>query len=33
MQEINGKTIYSAVNEIVGPSHTALVVWDIKPTC
>ena len=27
---INGKTIYSEVNEIVDPSHTALVVWDVQ---
>jgi nicotinamidase-related amidase len=30
MQDIDGKTIYSAVNEIVEPSHTALVVWDVQ---
>jgi nicotinamidase-related amidase len=30
MQDINGKTIYSEVNEIVDPSHTALVVWDVQ---
>ena len=30
MQDINGKTIYSEVNEIVEPSHTALVVWDVQ---
>ncbi len=30
MQDINGKTIYSTVQEIVDPSHTALVVWDVQ---
>jgi nicotinamidase-related amidase len=30
MQDIDGKTIYSAVEEIVEPSHTALVVWDVQ---
>ena len=30
MQDIDGKTIYSEVNEIVEPSHTALVVWDVQ---
>ena len=30
MQDINGKTIYSTVEEIVEPSHTALVVWDVQ---
>ena len=26
----DGKTIYSTVQEIVEPSHTALVVWDVQ---
>ena len=30
MQEIDGKIIYSEVNEIVESSHTALVVWDVQ---
>jgi nicotinamidase-related amidase len=30
MQDIDGKTIYSEVNEILEPSHTALVVWDVQ---
>src|SRR4051794_15165471 len=30
MQDINGKTIYSEVNEIVEPSHSVLVVWDVQ---
>jgi len=30
MQDIDGKTIYSSVEEIVEPSHTALVVWDVQ---
>jgi nicotinamidase-related amidase len=30
MQDIDGKTIYSTVQEIVEPSHTALVVWDVQ---
>jgi len=30
MQDIDGKTIYSKVEEIVEPSHTALVVWDVQ---
>ena len=34
MQDINVKTIYSEVNEIVDPSLTALVVWGCsKPAC
>jgi hypothetical protein len=30
MQDINGKTIYSTIQEIVDPAHTALVVWDVQ---
>jgi|SRR6476469_253787 len=30
MQEIDGKIIYSEVNEIVESSHTALVVCDVQ---
>jgi nicotinamidase-related amidase len=30
MQYIDGKAIYSEVNEILEPSHTALVVWDVQ---
>src|SRR3954453_21834720 len=30
MQDIDGKTIYSTIQEIVDPSHTALVVWDVQ---
>ena len=30
MQNIDGKTIYSDVQEIVDPAHTALVVWDVQ---
>ena len=30
MQDIDGKTVYFTVNEIVEPSHTALVVWDVQ---
>src|SRR5919112_3289562 len=30
MQDIGGKAIYSEVIEIVEPSHTALVVWDVQ---
>ena len=30
MQDIDGKTIYSTVEEMVEPSHTALVVWDVQ---
>jgi|SRR5919112_3292845 nicotinamidase-related amidase len=30
MQDIDGKTIYSNVFEIVDPAHTALVVWDVQ---
>jgi hypothetical protein len=30
MQDIDGKTIHSTVHEIVDPSHTALVVWDVQ---
>ena len=29
-KDIDGKTIYSNVQEIVDPSHTALVVWDVQ---
>jgi nicotinamidase-related amidase len=30
MQDINGKTIYSDIQEIVDPDHAALVVWDVQ---
>jgi nicotinamidase-related amidase len=30
MQDIDCKTIYSNVQEIVDPSHTTLVVWDVQ---
>ena len=30
MQDIDGKKVYSTVQEIVEPSHTALVVWDVQ---
>jgi nicotinamidase-related amidase len=30
MQDINEKTIYSDLQEIVDPAHTALVVWDVQ---
>jgi nicotinamidase-related amidase len=30
MQDIDGKTIYSTIQEIVDPVHTALVVWDVQ---
>ena len=30
MQDIDGKTIYSTIQEIVNPAHTALVVWDVQ---
>jgi nicotinamidase-related amidase len=30
MQDIDGKTIYSTIQEIVDPAHTALVVWDVQ---
>jgi nicotinamidase-related amidase len=30
MQHIDGKTIYSDIQEIVDPAHTALVVWDVQ---
>ena len=30
MQDIDGKIIYSTVEEIVDPAHTALVVWDVQ---
>jgi nicotinamidase-related amidase len=30
MQDFDGKTIYSTIQEIVDPAHTALVVWDVQ---
>jgi nicotinamidase-related amidase len=30
MQDINGKIIYSTIQEIVNPTHTALVIWDVQ---
>ena len=30
MQDIDGKTIYSTIQEIIDPAHTALVVWDVQ---
>jgi nicotinamidase-related amidase len=30
MQDINGKTIHSNIQEIVDPAHAALVVWDAQ---
>ena len=30
MQNIDGKTIYSDIQEIVDPVHTALVLWDVQ---
>ncbi|MGN6623697.1 MAG: hypothetical protein ACTHJ7_07055 [Candidatus Nitrosocosmicus sp.] len=30
MQNINGRIIYSTIPEIVEPTHTALVVWDVQ---
>jgi nicotinamidase-related amidase len=30
MQDIDGKRIYSTLQEIVEPSHTAIVVWDVQ---
>jgi hypothetical protein len=30
MQYIDGKTIYSDIQEIVDPTHTALVIWDVQ---
>jgi nicotinamidase-related amidase len=30
MQNVNGKTIYSNIEEIVEPKHTVLVVWDVQ---
>ncbi|MGN6624921.1 MAG: isochorismatase family cysteine hydrolase, partial [Candidatus Nitrosocosmicus sp.] len=30
MQDIDGKTIYSDIQEIVDPAHTALVIWDVQ---
>lgn len=30
MQTIDGKVIYTEIEEIVDPSHTALVVWDVQ---
>jgi len=30
MQDINGKIIYSTLQEIVDPAHTALVIWDVQ---
>ncbi len=29
MQNIEDKIVYSTVEEIIDPSHTALVVWDV----
>jgi len=29
MQDIDGKTIYSDIQEIADPTHTALVVWHV----
>lgn len=30
MQNIGDKIIYNTINEIINPSHTALVVWDVQ---
>lgn len=30
MQNINGKIIYSNIEEIIEPTHTVLVVWDVQ---
>jgi nicotinamidase-related amidase len=30
MQDINGKTIYSTLQEIADPAHTTLVIWDVQ---
>jgi len=30
MQDIDGKTIYSTIQEIVDPVYTALVVWVVQ---
>jgi nicotinamidase-related amidase len=30
MKTINGVDIYESLNEIVDPSHTCLVVWDVQ---
>jgi nicotinamidase-related amidase len=29
MQKIGDKIVYSTIEEILDPSHTALVVWDV----
>jgi len=30
MQSIEHKKVYNTINEIIEPSHTALVVWDVQ---
>jgi nicotinamidase-related amidase len=30
MENVDGKIIFSSIQEIVDPSHTALVVWDVQ---
>jgi nicotinamidase-related amidase len=30
MQKIGDKIIYNTIEEILDPSHTALVVWDVQ---
>ncbi|MBV9178389.1 MAG: hypothetical protein JO297_15285 [Nitrososphaeraceae archaeon] len=30
MQKIGDKLVYTTIEEIVEPSHTALVVWDVQ---
>ena len=29
MQKIEDKIVYTTIEEIVDPSHTALVIWDL----
>jgi hypothetical protein len=29
MQKIGDKIVYNAIEEILDPSHTALVLWDV----
>ena len=30
MQKIGDKIVYNTIEEILDPSHTALVVWDVQ---
>jgi hypothetical protein len=32
MQKIGDKIVYNTIDEILDPSHTALVVWDVQNT-